>query len=316
MNSLVALGRNDFSGPLDINSSCFIRRYQGVTPFCRKLHRVQFDTPLKPNSDVWLQIPRQGDLLTEVYLDLAPVSQGLVSNVFQRIEVFIGKNILERHYAQTIDIIHQLTVTDQKQNVLSSMYPVPFSFSKIGLPLVALENQQVWFRFICANFNPGLFTSASVLCNYVYLTETEAAWFKRPYDMLLTQIQMHEEGTPPSTVTTNFLNPCKELYFTKFTKMAIRFNNIDIVPLSTWKFYHELVPVNFHTRIPDGDYGVYTFSIEPEMYEPSGAVNIGTVLHQQFYVEGAVAPFRIYAVTYNIVRIQDGYGTILFNNLQ
>lgn len=316
MNSLVALGVNNFTGPIDVKSSCFIRKYQGVTPFCRKLHRVQFDTPLKPLSDVWLEIPRQGDLLTEVYLDLAPTSEGLVSNVFQRIEVYIGKNILERHYAETIDLTHQLTVPSQKQDILKSMYPIPFSFSKIGLPLVAIDKQTVWFRFVCKNFNPNLLTSASVLCNYVYLSETEASWFKKPYDMLITQIQMHEEATPPSTVKTNFLNPCKELYFTKFTKMSIRFNNIDIVPLSTWKFYHEVIPVNFHTRIPDGDYGVYTFSIEPETYEPSGSVNIGTMLHQQFYVEGPVSPFKIYAVTYNIVRIQDGTAAILFNNLQ
>lgn len=318
MQSLVALGSNEFSGPVDIKSSCFIRKYQGVTPFCRKLHRVYFDSPLIPNGDAWVMIPKQGDLLTEIYLDLNPTSPGLVSNIFQRIEVYIGKNILERMHSEAIDIIHQLTVPTQKQDVLNSMYPVPFSFSKIGLPLLAMENETIWIRFVCKGYNPNLLTDASILCNYVYLSETEQAWFKKPYDMLITQIQVHEEGSISSntTVNTNFLNPCKELFFTKFDRMAIRLNNIDIVPISTWNFYHRLIPVDFHTRIPDGDYAVYTFAIEPELYQPSGSLNIGTMLHQQFYVEGAISPFRIYAVTYNIVRIQDGYAGILFNNLQ
>jgi hypothetical protein len=319
MQSLVALGTNDFSGPIDVRSSCFIRKYQGVTPFCRKLHRVYLDTPIIPNGDIWLEIPKQGDLLTQIYLDLEPATEGLVSNLFQRIEIYTGKNILERLHSQVIDILHQLTVPSQKRDVLKTMYPLPFSFNKIGLPLLALENEKIYIRFVCKNFGTSLLTDASILCNYVFLSEVEREWFKKPYDMLITQVQMHEENVIPSypfTVNTNFLNPCKELFFTRFDRMAIRLNNIDIVPVSSWKFYHELIPVDFHTRIPDGDYGVYTFSIEPELYEPSGSVNVGTMLHQQFYVEGARSPFRIYAVTYNIVRIQDGRAAILFNNLQ
>jgi hypothetical protein len=98
--------------------------------------------------------------------------------------------------------------------------------------------------------------------------------------------------------------------------MSILFNNIEQVPQSSWLFYHNLIPLDFHTRVPTGDYGVYTFSIEPEQGNPAGSVNIGLILHQQFKVTGAQAPFRIYAVTYNILRIQDGSARVLFNNLQ
>jgi hypothetical protein len=129
-------------------------------------------------------------------------------------------------------------------------------------------------------------------------------------------VRLHEEASPGSVISTNFLNPCKELYFTKFDTMSILFNNIEQVPQSSWMFYHNLIPLDFHTRVPTGDYGVYTFSIEPENTEPAGSINIGLILHQQFRVTGAQAPFRIYAVTYNILRISNGSARVLFNNLQ
>jgi hypothetical protein len=315
MQSLVALGTNTFAGPIDISSSCFIRKYSGVTPFARKLHRVQFDQPLIYGSQLWVNIPHQGDLLTEVYLDFK-VPPSDLKNVIDRIEIFIERQILERVYMETREIELQLTVPGSKQAFLSDVFVIPFSFSKLGLPLTAFTGQPVWIRVVTKNSGPEVFSGASLLCNYVYLTETEAEWFKKPYDMLITQVQLHEESSPPPVIRTNFLNPCKELYFTKFDRMSILFNNIEQVPDSSWMFYHNLIPLDFHTRVPTGDYGVYTFSIEPEQINPAGSVNIGIILHQQFKVSGAQAPFRIYAVTYNILRVENGSGRILFNNLQ
>jgi|LakMenE01Jun11ns_1017448.scaffolds.fasta_scaffold9959548_2 hypothetical protein len=316
MQSLVALGTNDFSGPIDISSSCFIRNYAGVTPFARKLHRVQFDQPLIYGSQLWINIPHQGDLLTDVYLDFK-VPPSDLKNVIDRIEIFYERQIVERVYMEAREIELQLTVPGCKQGFLDSgVFVIPFSFSKHGLPLVAFKGQPVWIRVTAKQDGQEQFSGASLLCNYVYLSETESKWFSKPYDMLITQVRLHEEATPDSIIRTNFLNPCKELYFTKFDTMSILFNNIEQVPQSSWLFYHNLIPLDFHTRVPTGDYGVYTFSIEPEQGNPAGSVNIGLILHQQFKVTGAQAPFRIYAVTYNILRIQDGSARVLFNNLQ
>lgn len=316
MQSLVSLGTNDFAGPLDISSSCFIRKYAGVTPFARKLHRVQLDQPLTYGSQLWVNIPHQGDLLTEVYLDFKTPPSDL-KNIIDCIEIFYERQIVERIYMESREIELQLTVPGSKQGFLSSgVFVIPFSFSKTGLPLVALKGQPIWMRIIALQSGPETFSGASLLCNYVYLTETEAEWFKKPYDMLITQVRMHEEAEPPPVIHTNFLNPCKELYFTKFDRMSILFNNIEHVPDSSWMFYHNLIPLDFHTRVPSGDYGVYTFSIEPEQTNPAGSMNIGIILHQQFKVTGAQAPFRIYAITYNILRIENGSARVLFNNLQ
>jgi hypothetical protein len=316
MQSLVALGTNDFAGPIDISSSCFIRKYAGVTPFARKLHRVQLDQPLGYGSQLWVNIPHQGDLLTEVYLDFKVPPTDL-KNIIDRIEIFVERQLLERVYMESREIELQLTVPGAKQGFLSDgVFVIPFSFSKLGLPLTAFNGQPVWVRIIARQSGTEAFSGASLLCNYVYLTETESAWFKKPYDMLITQVQIHEEASAKDIIHTNFLNPCKELYFTKFDRMTILFNNIEQVPDSSWMFYHNLIPLDFHTRVPTGDYGVYTFSIEPEQTDPAGSLNIGLILHQQFKVTGPQLPFRIYAVTYNIVRIENGSARILFNNLQ
>lgn len=308
-------GLVDISGSINPDQSYFVRRYAGTTPFTKKLHRVQLDTPLTRGSVLWVQIPNQGDILSEVYLDM-PINP---SDVFERIEVFCGRQILERHYMEFRTIEQQLTVPSSLQRAfMGGVYPLKLS---IPIPLVALDDQDIRLRLVCKidNIpNTNLFANTSILCNFVYLSDTERQWFRsRPFDVLFTQVQMHEDyDVTNGSVFTNFINPCKELYFTKFDELEILFNGVEQVPNMSWKFYHNLVPVDFHTKVPDGDYGIYTFSLYPEKKDPSGSVNIGLIQNQQFKVKGAQNPFRIYAITYNILRFENGSARVLFNNLQ
>lgn len=311
MQGLVSL-----SGSVNPSNSYFIRRYAGTTPFTKRLHRVQLDTPLQTGSHVWVQIPNQGDILTEIYIDI-PIDP---STVFDRIEIFCNRQIIERHYMEFRTIDQQLTVPSSLQRAfMGGVYPIKLTFP---IPLVALNNQDIQVRLVVKSDSAppqSLYGfQTSLLCNYVYLSETERTWFKNnSFDVLVTQVQLHEENSiTDGSIFTNFINPCKELYFTKFDQMQILFNSIEQVPNMSWKFYHNLIPIDFHTKVPDGDYGVYTFSIYPEQKNPSGSVNIGLIQNQQFRVTGAQLPFRIYAVTYNIIRFEDGFARVLFNNLQ
>lgn len=304
-------GLVEISGSVNPNQSYFVRRYAGTTPFTKKLHRVQLDSPLTSGSVVWVQIPNQGDILSEIYIDM-PFGP---ETYFDRIEIFNGRQILERHYMEFRTIDQQITVPSSLQRAfMGGVYPLKLS---IPIPLVALDNQDVRLRLVCKTGNiPNL--NPTFLCNFVYLSDTERQWFRsRPFDVLFTQVQLHEDyDITDGSVFTNFINPCKELYFTKFDKLEILLNGVEYVPNMSWKFYHNLIPLDFHTKVPEGDYGVYTFSLYPEQMNPSGAVNIGLIQNQQFKVKGAVSPFRIYAITYNILRFENGSARVLFNNLQ
>ena len=301
------------SGSVNPSNSYFIRRYSGTTPFTKRLHRVQFDTPLQGGSVLWVQIPNQGDILTEIYLDMVPSPD----TVFDRIELFCGRQILERHYMEVRTIEEQLTVPAALRRAFQGgVYPLHLTFP---IPLVTLTNQDIRLRLICKQTAPtDQLGTASLLCNYVYLSTPEQSWFKsRPFDVLFTQVQLHEENNiTDGSVFTNFINPCKEFYFTKFDELQILLNGIEQVPNMSWKFYRSLVPVDFHTRVPEGNFGVYSFSLYPEKKDPSGSLNIGLIQNQQFRVKGAQLPFRIYALTYNIVRFENGSARVLFNNLQ
>lgn len=308
-------GLVSISGSVNPSNSYFVRRYAGTTPFTKRLHRVQLDVPLQGGSVVWVQIPNQGDILTDMYIDM-PIDP---TTVFDRIELFCGRQIIERHYMEFRTIEEQISVPSALQRAyMGGVYPIHLTFP---IPLLTLKNQDVQLRLVCKQTCPpsNLFaTSTSILCNYVWLTDTERAWFNsKPFDVLFTQVQMHEENTvTDGSVFTNFINPCKELYFTQFDEMQILLNGIEQVPNMSWKFYHNLIPIDFHTKVPDGPYGVYSFSLYPEKKDPSGSLNIGLIQNQQFRVQGAQLPFRIYAVTYNIIRFENGSARILFNNLQ
>lgn len=305
-------GLVSISGSVNPSNSYFVRRYAGTTPFTKRLHRVQVETPLQSGSVVWVQIPNQGDILSDIYIC---TTQPSPSVLFDRIEIFCGRQIIERHYMEFRTIEEQVTVPDALRRAFGAgVFPLHITFP---IPLVALDKQDIELRLTCVEGAP-LSNNVSFLCNYVYLSGPERAWFRsKAFDVLFTQVQLHEEHSiVDGSVFTNFINCCKELYFTKFDELQILMNGQEQVPNLPFKFYRNLVPVDFHTRVPEGDYGNYSFCLYPEKRDPSGSINIGLIQNQQFKVKGAVLPFRIYAVTYNILRFENGAARVLFNNLQ
>tara|TARA_Y100000817_G_scaffold248830_1_gene201030 strand:- start:2124 stop:3362 length:1239 start_codon:yes stop_codon:yes gene_type:complete len=62
--------------------------------------------------------------------------------------------------------------------------------------------------------------------------------------------------------------------------------------------------------------GVYSFSLNPEEYQPSGTCNFSRIDEAEFIVEGSAQSnaSRIFAVNYNILRIMSGMGGLGYAN--
>jgi len=153
-------------------------------------------------------------------------------------------------------------------------------------------------------------------------------------------------GSSPSTIFTEFRNPCKEIFFVLqatsaapydytldgrndiLSSMRIRFDDKEYLKADTGTPFlmRTIKGLDRHVRIPDRRFYMYTFAIDPENNQPSGSLNLGMVNRQQIdfsiNMSGAPINLRVYARTYNLMQIQDGklamlyYGPTDVNGLQ
>jgi len=187
--------------------------------------------------------------------------------------------------------------------------------------------------------------------NYIFLDKDEReSIVKRSMDFVITQVQRteHPLNTNHGNNTidlSNFNHPVKSIFFgfesttSAYTDDYFTFSGIDIHVNGT-PLLENMKPVYFHTiqNYYKSDYGIseydvtrdilyytryfaYHFCMNASQYNPSGSCNFSRLDNAKMIIRGVdVAPGRIgdslyvYAVNYNVLRIKDGLGGILFGN--
>jgi len=175
-----------------------------------------------------------------------------------------------------------------------------------------------------------------LLVEYVYLSQPERDWFKKNELVYLTHsFQRLQFKIPTSTAETtytyytDFVNDVKELFWViqsdaasnvydygnHLVNLQLTFNNQDFVTsdYATAQYLHVLQPVQYHTRVPTGNYYMYSFALQPESDQPTGEMNMSAITRQQHSLTLSASPsstrnVRIYAHSYNLFRIKDGDG--------
>jgi hypothetical protein len=229
---------------------------------------------------------------------------------------------------------------------LSSYHiPLPFLILKKGIPLIALKEAPK-FRVV---FNPSsTFTTSlyikpiqvDLFVDYIYVSKPERDWFVKNELVYLTHsFQRLQFSVPQSDVQTTytyyteFVNDVKELFWViqsdaasnvydygnHLVNLQLTLNNQDFITndYATAQYLHVLQPLQFHTRVPSGNYYMYSFALEPESDQPTGEMNMTNITRQQHSLTLTASPsetrnLRIYAHAYNLFRIKDGDGTTAF----
>lgn len=189
-----------------------------------------------------------------------------------------------------------------------------------------------------------------VWSNFVYLDQAEREYFinKPQHDILMTQVQ-RQFAQGKSVMELTFVHPVKYLAFQSNNYAAVytasptaaltlqmktQVNGVDIGdfrPMSQWvdttQYYHTsygYVPTTFTANV-----AVIPFCLDTAKLQPTGTLNfsridtyrlvtptnitIQTVARTQNDPLATTAPY-IYAVNYNILRIKDGLGGLLYSN--
>ncbi len=191
----------------------------------------------------------------------------------------------------------------------------------------------------------GTITKVSLPIEYVFLSDEEAQYMaQRSLDYLITQVQLSRYTIPPgetiSKLLLQFINPVRELYFViqnsnnqndtfnfktpdggdQLVSVQLDFNaETRISPdVATPPYLRILQPLECHTKFPDRFFYVYSFALRPENPDPSGQVNMSRILTKLLTVTSVPSDvpreIRVYAVSYNVLRVCGGLAGVIFNS--
>ena len=98
----------------------------------------------------------------------------------------------------------------------------------------------------------------------------------------------------------------------------ILFEGQELFDLKDAIYFRTVVPYQRHTNIPNNFIYVYSFSLNPEEFQPSGSCNFSRIDNQQLYFEISdqlIQPIiTMFAVNYNILNIAGGMCGVEYSN--
>ena len=101
-------------------------------------------------------------------------------------------------------------------------------------------------------------------------------------------------------------------------KFKLILNGQDRFKEQTGKYFNQVQPYHHHSgAAPVGVYS-YSFALKPEEHQPTGTCNFSRIDNAQAAITLKVAPnnttLSMFAVNYNVLRIQSGMGGLAFSN--
>ena len=245
--SLTFLGQEDIALSSDPQVTYFKEKYEGSSLFSSRVDKVQFDNDsLVPGSENSIELPRSGDLITEMYLKIffpasitsLAVEDSVATLFIEHVELYIGSTLIERIYGEFIALRYDVEVPQGKQAALTNLIgkgtsvaasnytvPLPFSLLKKGIPLCAFK-EPVTFRIVTTKTNTFTVPPTDISepipaflhVEYTYLGQKEIEFIRRtPQIHVVQQVQLAEFAAPLGALSVrcnlNFSNIVKELYF-------------------------------------------------------------------------------------------------------
>jgi hypothetical protein len=340
VTQLIAIGAQDafISGNPEI--SFFSSTFKRHANFSQSIEKQVIHGPVKNNSMSSVQFERTGDLLGYVYFTLDDTSQALDASrwdtIIDKVELYIGGSLVD---SQDAIFTEKIAIDTFAQNVSKSangthpgvsarsyFYPLRFFFCEgpqNALPLVALNYHNVEIRIhwatTASNYNVECYA------NYYYLDNEERGNIAtKKHDLLITQVQKNiASGTIIQDLTFN--HPVKYLASSDTTtdgaltsptnKIKLNINGLDVSNYKWGKPHFIDVMSYYHTNfVTSPDFFLYCFCLSTSSLQPTGTLNFSRLTSAKIMSETLPINDPIYAVNYNILRIENGMGALLYAN--
>ncbi len=194
--------------------------------------------------------------------------------------------------------------------------------------------------------------TSNLYVDYYLLDDQEKLKFSRAsLEILFDYLQSDTERllfNSGNLINIGFIHPTKELFFRSQPEYLVlgnlrdKFNYTDgILPTSKSliqsaqlilngkdrismrpsNYFEYLEVLRSHSRSPQTGIMVFSFAFAPQKYQPSGACNFSRIddIQLQVILNKSVsytnpAKFRIYGLSYNVLKINDGRARVIFDN--
>ena len=344
ITQLVAVGAQDAHLVGNPEISFFHSNYRRHTNFAKLVDRQVIQGNPSANGMSTVRFERKGDLLGHAYIT---AHNGTSSNAFSssdwknaisKVELLVGGQVID---TQTSEFCEELAVDLLAQNLsksnlgghhggtaVSYFYPLRFSCFEnwqSALPLVALQYHDVEIRISWGSNLGG--NTFECYADFVYLDVNERqSMSAKPQNMLITQVQ--KAVAPGSKVfDLQFSHPVKFLamanvaasadFFATNNKMKLQINGVDmadykyVVPHFTSAASYYSVP---YAADNQNRYMVYPFCLDTSKLQPTGSLNFSRLDSARIVSDIADITNDVYAVNYNVLRIENGMGGLMYAN--
>ena len=274
---LVSCGAEDIPLTSDPEMTFFKSVYKQYTKFSMEsMENLFVDKPKFGSMNV-LKIKRYGDLISDIYLDIMlPHDPNLVNsywtnrigfNLLKKVELYIGKILIDRMYGQWCHIWVELTHPIDKKLLIDRMLggmncngysngysatiphkltiPLFFSFCRhpgLALPLIAIRNNmEITLKFFfekkseCiqrGELPKGDIYDATVWVEYVFMEKDQQNLYAQtPLEYVFESIQHYTQNLiigGTKNIALPFNLPCKELMWVVRKKYTNNLNYINI----------------------------------------------------------------------------------------
>ena len=336
ITQLVAIGAQDAHIVGNPEVSFFRSTYKRHTNFSHVVFRQVIQGIPDNGSVSTVRFERKGDLLGYVYLTkksvvspaTAPSAQAFDGSEINYIELLIGGQVVDKQTSDfSMKIADPLLVTSQNKATSDpdTFYPLHFWFCESwssALPLVAMQYHDVEIRITWKTPGAHIY---ECWADYVFLDAPERASFSgKRQDILMYQVQMQApSGTSTQPLIFNqpvkFLATHEPLVSNPATALIkLQLNGTDIGDEKNYEPHSTKVPFYFHCPNAAANFTDFLqpFCLDTTKIQPSGSLNFSRLDSARYVSTNATFTFtdHIYAVNYNVLKIENGMGGLLYAN--
>tara|TARA_Y200000002_G_scaffold61128_1_gene46378 strand:- start:3506 stop:4540 length:1035 start_codon:yes stop_codon:yes gene_type:complete len=337
---LIAIGAQDEHIMGEPEISFFSSTFKRHSNFSQSVEKQTIQGAVKNNAMSSIKFERSGDLLGYTYLaidnNVKALDVNRWDNLIDKVELLIGGQVIDtQDSAFTEKIAIDTFATNMSKSAMgthpgisSNSYFYPFRFffcegAQCALPIVSLRYHDVELRIYwgsqASNYNFECYT------NYYYLDNEERGnLVSRNHNLLITQVQ---KSIPSNELIQEltFNHPVKYLACSDTTtegaltsatnKVKIEINGLDLCNFKFGKPHFMEIPNYYHTTfVTSPDFFLYCFCLSTSSLQPTGTLNFSRLDSAKIISQTMNINDPIYAVNYNILRIENGMAGLTYAN--
>jgi hypothetical protein len=345
---LVAVGAQDAHLVGQPEVSFFRSNYKRHTNFAQTVERQVIQGNPSANGMSTVRFERKGDMIGYVYIAPNDGTQAVQFSpadwvgAISKVELLIGGQVIDEQtsvfsqYIAPSILAQNLTKSTSgfAEAAESKFYPLRFSFcenAQSAIPLIALQYHDVELRITWGSALQG--KKFEVYTQFIYLdTDERLALSSMPQTMVITQTQKAvASGSRIQELNFNHPIKCLAAAAAKDSTLAIagatnkiklQINGTDVTDFKYTDPHYTAITSYYHTtssKDADGTgvndkFFLYPFCLDTSKIQPTGSLNFSRLDSARIVNDTAVSNDDIYAINYNILRIENGMGGLMYSN--